>query len=283
MRWAIGDIQGCWQSFAALLERIAFRPGRDELWLAGDLVNRGTGSLEVLRFCAAHAGDVRAVLGNHDVHLLARAAGVATAGKRDTLTPVLTAPDRDGLLAWLGSQPLLRQAPGLLMVHGGLPPQWSVATALQRAREAEDALAGPRRRMVLRAVRGALPTPAPDSDVAADLETDLRAAATIALFTRLRSCDAEGVPSRFSGRYDDIPPGNRAWFDWRAESPSGLAEGLRVVCGHWAALGLRREPVGLLALDTGCVWGNALTAVDLDTDTMVQQPTIAGDLAEATV
>ncbi|MEY3014280.1 MAG: Bis(5-nucleosyl)-tetraphosphatase, symmetrical [Pseudomonadota bacterium] len=273
MRWAIGDIQGCYRTFVALLEQLDFEPTRDEIWLAGDLVNRGTGSLDVLRFCRRHDASVRAVLGNHDLHLLARAHGVARPGKRDTLDAVLSAPDRADVLEWLRHRPLLHATDHHLMFHAGLLPEWTVADAIAAAREAELVLRGPDAERLLRRMRRARQ----HQDLAIDAGPIARAAATVAVLTRLRACDTEGRLTNYSGRYENIPRLARAWFDCRLGRPDGLAEGRTLVCGHWASLGLRTDPEGLLALDTGCVWGHALTAVDLDGGRVVQQPTVWGD------
>ena len=166
--WAIGDLQGCWKTFSALLSAIRFDPARDRIWLVGDLVNRGAGSLEVLRWCLEHEAVVTAVLGNHDLHLLAAAAGRRSATKRgDTLEPVLRAPDRDALLDWLRARPLLVRTESHLMVHAGLPPWWTVDEAEKRARGLEKKIARGRGK-ILRPLRGSRPLrwdpDSPDAD-----------------------------------------------------------------------------------------------------------------------
>lgn len=243
--WAIGDIQGCMASLECLLEKIAWRPGHDSLWLVGDLVNRGPRSLDVLRWAKQHERDVIAVLGNHDLHLLACAAGVTTKKKRDTLDDILAAVDRDALCSWLSARPLLVAVPGFVMVHAGIPPSWSLAETQRRARSAELALAGPRRNEIL-------------SGLVACAESD-----TISALTRLRACTPDGALSHFDGPPNDVPPGTRPW--WEYDHPHMPT----IVHGHWSAAGLavteRR-----IGLDTGCVWGRQLTAVRLEDRHVVQ-------------
>ncbi len=244
--WAIGDVQGCFDSLQALLATLGWRPGGDDLWFTGDLVNRGPKSLSVLRFAAKH--DLRTVLGNHDLHLLARADGDRPAGRGDTLDKVLGAKDRGPLLDWLRQQPLLHEGERDVLVHAGVPPRWDLSKARRRAREVEEVI----RRGDTATLLGPAPTARP------------RDARTTAGLTRMRFVDASGRPNYSSkAAPHEGPRDERPWFD------AGLPD-RRVVCGHWAALGLRvRE--GLLALDTGCVWGGALTAVCLENGDIVQQ------------
>ena len=255
--WAVGDVQGCAASLASLLGAIAFDPEADTLWFVGDLVNRGPDSAGVLRLVRGLGARAVAVLGNHDLHLLARAAGVTGPSKRDTLDDVLAAPDRDELLAWLAARPLLHEGEGHVLVHAGLLPAWSLDDARSAARAAERALAGPSRAHFLEGYRrghakGSL----------AGAVSGARALTTI------RFVDRAGLPvDGASGPPDDAGPGETPWF--RARRP---AQGEPpVVCGHWAALGLLSEP-GLLALDTGCVWGGRLTAARLGDRRIVSVP-----------
>jgi bis(5'-nucleosyl)-tetraphosphatase (symmetrical) len=244
--WAIGDVQGCFDSLQALLATLGWRPGGDTLWLVGDLVNRGPKSLEVLRWAKEH--DVCCVLGNHDLHLLARAEGARPPGRNDTLSPILKADDRRALLGWLGSRPLLVAEDRAVLVHAGIPPRWSLDKARRRAEEVEHLL----RRDGAGAVMGVLPTARP------------RAVRALAAFTRMRFVDGKGRPDYlFKGPPSQRPTGQRPWFE------AGLPDRL-VVFGHWAALGLRVTP-GAWGLDTGCVWGGALTAACLETGEVVQQ------------
>jgi bis(5'-nucleosyl)-tetraphosphatase (symmetrical) len=189
------------------------------------------------------------VLGNHDLHLLARADGVAEAKRRDTLDGILRAQDSDEMLDWLRTRPLLHRAPGHVMVHAGIPPLWTLRDAERRARAAEKALQGPARKTFLRAWRGARI----DGAVA-------RAARDAAALTTVRVVDSRGRPTNgFSGPPSEAPSGARPWYRARGCDPRGAT----IVFGHWAALGWLSEP-GFLALDTGCVWGGRLTAVRLE-------------------
>lgn len=253
--YAIGDIQGSWEPLRDLLRRIGDDP-RDRLWLCGDLVNRGPRSLEVLRWARAQGERVVAVLGNHDLHLLARAAGVRRAGKRDTIDDVLDAPDRDELVDWLRRRPVLHREGPLLMVHAGLLPAWTASQAEALAREVEGVLRGPDFTELLGSWRKA---PAEWRD---DLAPRDRQALALSAFATLRCVkrDASGAMDRdFDGPPAEAPADLVPWFD----HPARRSRDVRVVCGHWAALGVLVRP-DVAALDSGCVWGNHLTALRLD-------------------
>jgi bis(5'-nucleosyl)-tetraphosphatase (symmetrical) len=252
--YAIGDIQGCFNSLRLLLDRISFRPHIDRLWLVGDLVNRGPESLGVLRYITQLGHAARVVLGNHDVFLLAVAEGFAELRAKDTLHDVLNAPDRDELLAWLRRQPLLHREGEYLMVHAGLLPQWTVEEAVGYARDVEAALTGPDYRVLLRQLFNG-PTP----QWADDLGGWERLTSILRILTRLRACTPTGSMSNFSGPPEDIPVGFAPWF----RIPGRRSTGTTIITGHWAALGLRLERHHL-ALDSGCVWGRQLTAVCLE-------------------
>ena len=259
--WVIGDVQGCMEPLERLLLAVDFNPRRDRVCLLGDLVNRGPDSLAVLRWGQGMGDRLVALLGNHDLHLLARAAGVTTAGARDTLDEVLAAPDAASLLAWLRHRPLLVREQGLLLVHAGLLPAWSQGEALARAAEVEAALRGPGYKAFLGRLHdrsanfGAVSVP--------DRDRVLRQAA---LLTRLRVCAADGSATlTFTGQTQDCPAGTRPWFQW----PTARLG--TVVFGHWAALGAARG-ANWVALDSGCVWGRALTALRLEDGATVSVP-----------
>lgn len=266
--WVIGDIQGCLQPLQRLLEAIAFDPQKDQLWLAGDTVNRGPDSLGVLRWAVdlekRFPGRLIAVLGNHDLHLLCRAEGLAGAKRRDTLDAVLSAPDREELIAWLRRQPLVHQQrlEGLgqvTLLHAGVLPHWSLAWVAQQARYTEALLRSPRRRELLRVL----------VDPSQAVPMAVRVAAEFTgMVTRLRAVDAHGrALADFSGPLEQLPAGAQAWF----EVPERVSRGQWIVFGHWAALGMR-QGADWIATDAGCVWGQALAAVRLEDRHVVQVP-----------
>lgn len=251
--YAIGDVQGCAASLHRLLDEIPLDLANDRLWFVGDLVNRGRSSLQVLRTVRGLGDAAVTVLGNHDLHLLARAAGHAEAKRRDTIDDVLSAPDRDELLAWLRERPLVHREGPWVLVHAGLPPRWTPDEAERRARAAETALRGPGAAAFL-AAYARRQAAAPEFDGGAGS----RASDAWAM-TNLRAVDREGAPvAGFKGPPSDVPKGCLPWY----RSPERLHGRARIVFGHWAALGLLVEPA-LLALDSGCVWGGRLTAVRL--------------------
>jgi bis(5'-nucleosyl)-tetraphosphatase (symmetrical) len=255
--FAIGDIQGCAAPFDALLRKIAFRPSRDRLWLVGDLVNRGPDSLAVLRRVIGLGRSVTCVLGNHDLHLLATVAGRRELSPADTFGDVLDAPDLSDIVDWLRHRPLLhhdREAKRVL-VHAGVPPPWTVTQARAEAREVEALLRGRRWRYALRDMYGGEP-----SAWSAKLRGEDRRRYTINALTRMRYCDKRGrLDLSYSGAPGTQPKGLIPWFDVAERR----AASSHIVFGHWAALGLLRRS-DVTALDTGCVWGNQLTAVRLD-------------------
>ena len=253
-RYAIGDIQGCMATLERLLALIDFAPPRDELWLTGDLVNRGPRSLDVLRWARGLGSAVTTVLGNHDLHLLARAAGVTRAKKRDTLDEVLAAPDRDHLLEWLRHRPLLHHDDRFVLVHAGLHPRWTVAEARGYAAELEHELRGPAWRDLLAQMAGPPPTWDPG------LAGGARWRALLSYFVRVRTCRPDGrIEPDFAGPPAEAPPGYAPWF----ALPPRAWTTHTAVFGHWATLGLDLGPHHV-GLDTGCVWGNALTAIRLE-------------------
>jgi bis(5'-nucleosyl)-tetraphosphatase (symmetrical) len=257
--YAIGDLQGCHAEFVALLERLHFDPGRDRLWLTGDLVNRGPASLAVLREVKGLGGAVTVVLGNHDLHLLALAFAPKTAKRREReLEAVLEAPDAAELLDWLASRPLLHRddALGWTLIHAGVPPQWTLDQAESCAREVERAL-----RKDKAALLEQMYGDGPDRWTPALKGSD-RLRFTVNCLTRLRFVDRKGrLLLGHKGGITDAPAGGLPWF----RHPERATSGNPLVFGHWSTLGYLAEP-GLRALDTGCVWGGALTAVRLDRD-----------------
>jgi bis(5'-nucleosyl)-tetraphosphatase (symmetrical) len=260
--YAIGDIQGCLTAFQQLLERIHFNPAADQLWLVGDLVNRGEDSAGVLRLVKSLGDAAITVLGNHDLHLLAVACGTADKHRSDTLGELLNAPDRDELLDWLRRRPLLHAQDGHVLVHAGLLPSWSAIKAQQLAREVEAVLRGDDYRVLLAQMYGNTPNAWDDMLTGYD-----RLRVIINAFTRLRVCTPQGeMEFKFKGKLQDVPSGYLPWFD----IPDRASASALVVCGHWSALGLKMMP-NLLALDSGYLWGGALTAVRLEDRQVFQQ------------
>ncbi len=267
--YAIGDIQGCYTELQALLELIHFNPNQDTLWCTGDLVNRGPQSLEVLRFFKQLKERAVVVLGNHDMHLLAVAYGNTERLKpQDTLTPILTASDAEELIEWLRHRPFLHHDAelGFTMIHAGIPPQWSLLQARQYAAQIEEVLQGPKYRDYLAHLYGDEP-----KKWSNQLEGWERVRFINNCFTRLRYCNThgklalkkKGPPSFESNNKDDDKP----WFFW----PHRASRHQKIICGHWATLGYYVKD-GIYAIDTGCVWGGALTALRLEDTRVFSMP-----------
>lgn len=262
--YAIGDIQGCQDTFLTLLGACKFDPSSDRLWLVGDLVNRGPHSLETLRFVKSLGSAATVVLGNHDLYLLMVAQGVERRrGADDTLDEVLSAPDRDELLDWLRHQPLCHVECGHCMVHAGLLPQWSVAEARSLAAEVERRLQGEQYLDTLSHMWGSEPDHWSDGLAGWD-----RMRVVVNAMTRMRFCSPTGVMEfKTKGEVCDAPKGYLPWF----EVPDRRSADHVLVTGHWSALGLRVLP-NLLALDSGCLWGGYLTAIRLEDRAVFQVP-----------
>ena len=258
-RYAVGDLQGCFSPLRCLLDEVRFDPRRDQLWAVGDLVNRGSQSLECLRFFAGLGDSARIVLGNHDLHLLAVANGVRPLKRSDTLREILDAPDCAELLGWLRRQPLLYQdkSGDYAMVHAGLAPQWSLARALELAAEVSAVLRGPGLCDFLHGMYGDEPDCWRD-----DLQGIERWRVITNYLTRIRFCDREGaLDLKNKGAPDSAKPGFMPWFD----VPGRQSAGAPLIFGHWATLLGRANSDDVFALDTGCVWGNTLTLFNLET------------------
>ena len=252
--YLIGDVQGCDAALARLLGKIAFTPSRDTLYLLGDLVNRGPDSAGVLRRLMGFGASARCLLGNHDLSLLAVAYGHRAPHGNDTMDSVLKAPDREAMLQFLRSQKMALLEHGLLMVHGGVLPQWDATQVLQLAREVEAVVGGPELADFLPHMYGNEPARWSDS-----LQGPERLRIVVNALTRLRFCSADGTMHlKASGRPDQAPPGTMPWFDVPGRRTAGQA----IAFGHWSTLGYMRRP-DLISLDTGCVWGGCLSALRL--------------------
>jgi len=261
--YVIGDVQGCFQELLELLDLIHYHPSQDTLWFTGDLVNRGTHSLETLRYICALPERTICVLGNHDLALLAAASGAITPQEGDTYQAILTANDKDHLIEWLRHRPLFYQDPQLkfILSHAGIYPLWDAQKAQALAKEAETLLQGPSYHDAMHAMFGDLPTNWSDSLAGWD-----RFRFIVNAFTRMRFCDAKGT----------LDLGNKGgkthhetFFPW-FNVPSRQTQQNKLLFGHWAALLGKTDTPGVYALDTGCVWGNALTAMCLETEQRFQ-------------
>jgi bis(5'-nucleosyl)-tetraphosphatase (symmetrical) len=261
--YAIGDLQGCHEEFVQLLSLIGFDARADRLWLVGDLVNRGPGSLACLREVRALGDAARVVLGNHDLHLLTVAAGHRAPHRGDTIDDVLAAPDRGELIDWLASQPLVVREGALMMVHAGVLPAWTAAHAQMLSGEVQAKLRSADAHRFLSVLYGDEPSTWRD-----DLDGDDRLRAIVNVCTRLRFCTAEGrMDFREKRGRDHAPDGMLAWF----AHPTRRTARETIVCGHWSTLDLDLAP-NVMMLDSGCLWGGTLTAVRLPDRRVFQVP-----------
>jgi bis(5'-nucleosyl)-tetraphosphatase (symmetrical) len=263
--YVIGDVQGCDDELGELLSFIRFEPAKDRVLFVGDLVNRGPKSAEVLRRVKAlHAiGAADSVLGNHDFFLIMALDGFSTLHDGDTLEQVLTAPDARELVEWLRHRPLMIEHDGYSVVHAGLLPAWTMADARALARELEFELRSPNYREFLANLFGNEPRIWHD-----DLRGLPRYRASVNAFARLRFCSPFSE-IEFKEKRDAsfAPPGFAPWF----AQPARRSASAHVVSGHWSSEGLRLLPNSSL-LDSGCLWGGALTALRLDDRAVFQVP-----------
>jgi bis(5'-nucleosyl)-tetraphosphatase (symmetrical) len=265
--WAVGDIQGCYRAFSALMEKIAFDPTCDRLWAVGDLVNRGENNLSVLRWFYEHREAVAVVLGNHDLHLLAAARGHKRLGKSDNLHDVLEATDGADLIDWLRHRPLLHREGRWVMTHAGIPSIWSIEQAADYAAEVEATLRSPDIDLFFQHMYGNEPcrwSPL--------LRGKARLRTITNYLTRMRYCTISGsLDFRNKGPVTEqagmlCGETLRPWFMHRGPSD------IKLLFGHWAALNGATQREDIVGLDTGCVWGGVMTALNLDTGERVQQP-----------
>ncbi|OAI49217.1 diadenosine tetraphosphatase [Gammaproteobacteria bacterium SCGC AG-212-F23] len=264
--YVIGDIQGCFQALQKLLEKIHFDPSKDNLWFTGDLVNRGPESLATIRFVKSLKDRAICVLGNHDLHLLAVAFGAHKGTQEDTFHDILSAPDRDELLIWLRHLPLIHHdvQKQFTMVHAGLAPQWDLHKALTLAKEAETLLHGNQPAEFFAHMYANHPVQWSDNLVGWD-----RIRCIINYCTRMRFCHPDGrMELDYKGNIDTHPEDLIPWFQVKHRKTTVN----KIIFGHWAALnGITHTP-NTYALDTGCVWGNCLTAMRLEDEHYISVP-----------
>lgn len=256
--YAIGDIQGCYDPFRRLLDKIQFSPEKDTLWIAGDLVNRGKQSLEVLRFIKSLDKAAISVLGNHDISLIASHYGLFKPHK--TLKPIFSAPDREELIDWLRNRPFLHvdKALGYCMVHAGISPLWTLEQAIACAEEIQIPLRGNQAGLWLNEIYGNKPTKWKN-----DLKSYKRDRYSLNSFVRMRYSKAKGAldfhlkknPFEMKHKHPNLMP----WFLCPIRKPLPV----KVIFGHWSSLGFYHDE-NVIALDTGCVWNNKLTAIQLN-------------------
>ncbi len=254
--YAIGDLQGCYNEFQALLEKINFDRHTDRLWLLGDLVNRGPDNLGIVRQLRELGDAAVCILGNHDLHFLAVATGQHKTMRADTLEDLLAAPELDDLIEWMRHLPLLYRDTdlGFTMVHAGLPPCWDVDTCFARAAEVEQTLQGDDYTTFLTSMYGNFPSSWDNR-----LEGMDRLRLITNYFTRLRYCKADGT-LELQHKTDIAPDGFAPWFEHLQPHHACT----KILFGHWAAIMGQCSAPDCFALDTGCVWGRSLTAMRLE-------------------
>jgi len=260
--YAVGDIQGCLQPLKRLLKAVNFDTNKDQLWSTGDIVNRGPESLATLRYLYNLGDAFKMVLGNHDLHLLAIAAGVTRCKPKDTLDEILIAPDRKVLLEWLQSQPLLISRYGYTITHAGIPPNWSIKEACARASEVETVLRGDQASLYFANMYGNAP-----AGWNAELQDSDRWRVITNYLTRMRYCDPEGNLELTCKVHPSVAPeGLTPWFAFTSIKTIDDT----IIFGHWASLEGMNCGHNVYALDTGCVWGGCMRLMELGTNRYIE-------------
>lgn len=259
--WMIGDVQGCNNALLRLLDHPDIASDQQaRFWFAGDLVNRGPNSLQTLRTIMSLGDRATCVLGNHDFHLLAIAAGIKKPGKSDTFHDILAAPDAAGIVDWVRHRPLMHREHGHILVHAGILAPWSAQQAMELAGEVEAALRGPQWKSALKEIYGNEPT-----FWESGLDKGKRLRVIVNAMTRMRMCTPQGRMNFSYKQAPGVDSGLVPWFD----VPGRVIENETIVFGHWSTLGLMIRP-DAICLDTGCVWGRQLTALRMHDHKLVQ-------------
>jgi bis(5'-nucleosyl)-tetraphosphatase (symmetrical) len=267
--YAIGDLQGCFYTFQSLLDKLSFNTSTDELWLVGDILNRGKNSLEVVDWCYENQQHIKLVLGNHDLHFLSIAFALKNSSRKDTLSKILSISKLSSYLDWFLSIPLLHSNKNYIMTHAGLLPSWSKEEAMSLSCAFSDALRN-NPEYVLKSMYGNYPNQWSDS-----LPEDDRYRFTVNVMTRMRCLNnKEQLDLKYKGNLSDIPDNIYPWFvlDTKRDGNELL------ITGHWSAIGFHKHRLGF-ALDSGCVWGEHLTALCLETKNIYTEPADLRDLA----
>lgn len=263
--YAIGDIQGCFKELRTLLSIISFDEKEDQLWLCGDLVNRGTESLECLLFLHSIKDSCNIVLGNHDLHLIAVHEAVRKTSDTDTLDDVLSYKHSNKLIEWLKSLPFhickqIDTGTGeveYLMTHAGIPPHWSKNDLIMRSEELSKNLSGKESSFFLKTIFGNEPI---HPDQCNSQEDNLRL--NINFLTRMRFLTENGsLDLDYKGKIENAPKHLSPWFKGKLKIMEGDSH---ILFGHWAALDGETNTPRITALDTGCAWGKRLTAMRLE-------------------
>lgn len=256
--YAIGDLQGCYNEFQCLLEQLHFNPDKDQIWLAGDIVNRGPQSLKTLQHCYDLRDNLITVLGNHDLHMLAVMNGAIEIKRKDNFEDVLNSPNRERLEEWLLTCPLMFEDTDHVLTHAGIYPGWSLEQARCHAREVENVLKNDQlREEFFHNMYGNIPAQWNNA-----LTTTDRWRTITNFFTRMRLIDDAGeIDLVHKESLETIPEGLTPWFNWNKRVPIEKT----ILFGHWAALEGNTGNQQIIGLDTGCVWGNKLSAYCIET------------------
>ncbi len=251
--YAIGDVQGCAPSLKALVKKL---PGKSKMIFLGDLVNRGPDSLGALRQLKhlQEAGVAECILGNHDLHLLALDAGLRQTKSLDTIDPILKAPDRAELIDWLRHRPMALSNGKVLTVHAGVLPQWDLQQTIECAQEVEKTLRKKSYKDFLANMYGNTSNQWSNS-----LKGYERLRVITNALTRLRFCTPNGQ-MEFDSK-EGLTAGPKGYTPW-FKAPKRKTEDTLIFFGHWSTLGLLRQS-NVIGLDTGCVWGGKLTAMEV--------------------
>jgi len=255
--YVIGDVQGCYSELQALVKKIKFNPNKDKIIFAGDLVNRGHQSLEVMEFCMRHKGSIKAVLGNHDFYLLYL---IEHQKKNKSLKKVLDSKNIQKYHSWLKKLPLLLEIKiketkeTFWISHAGIPYIWDIRMAKKLSKEIQTGMKDDSFK-ILENIWGDTP-----SIWNSDLKGYKRSRTIINYFTRMRFLGKDGS-LKLKAKKNKADEMHVPWFN---QTIKNLKENQYIIFGHWAALEGKTKLTNIIGVDTGCVWGNKLTAIRLE-------------------
>lgn len=264
--YVVGDIQGCYDSLVALLDKAKFNPELDTLFCVGDLINRGPKSLETLEFLYSLGNSVKVVLGNHDLHLISCHYGLRQLKQLDTAQSVLDSSKANFWIEWLRQQPLMifDADKDFIICHAGLHPSWSIKEGLSFSKKFSTQLKSDKYMILLDNMYGNTPNKYDES-----LSEPKQLRFAVNAFTRMRYCYFDKSLDFSFKNFPTTQSTLHPWFNL----PNKLPKSTRLIFGHWSSLGLYHQN-NVICIDTGCVWGNELTLYNIDDDSFIHQKSI---------
>ena len=257
--FAIGDIQGCYKEFRKLLSEINFNTKKDTLWLTGDLVNKGPQSLDVIKYVMDLNDKAITVLGNHDFYLIASYFKADSwPNNANLFNDILSHKDSSEIIGWLRCQKIMHLDNELkhILVHAGIHPEWETTEILSLSSKIEFLLKGEHCKKFIESLWTNDPR-----YWSKNLDEKEKIIFAVNVFTRMRylkkdlSLDFQEKLNPSSAKSSNLIP----WYEFK----SNAYKEYKTIIGHWSTLGFL-ETENLISIDTGCVWGNKMTAIKIE-------------------